>query len=143
VSDSAVAVRGSRVKPLFEKVDCLSIPVPDLDAALAFYSNDLGHELIWRSETAVGLRLGLSNAELVLHTDDRPMETDLAVESVPAAIERFTAAGGKVFEGPFDIPIGQCAVVGDPWDNVLVILDASKGVFEVDEEGNVVGNAAP
>ena len=35
--------------PLFGKVDCLSIPVPDLDAALTFYSANLGHELIWRS----------------------------------------------------------------------------------------------
>ncbi len=28
--------------PLFRKVDCLSIPVPDLEAALAFYSGISG-----------------------------------------------------------------------------------------------------
>jgi catechol 2,3-dioxygenase-like lactoylglutathione lyase family enzyme len=49
---------------LFRKVDCLSIPVPDLEAALAFYSGDLGHELIWRSSNAAGLKLPGSNAEL-------------------------------------------------------------------------------
>jgi len=38
--------------PLFRKIDCLSIPVPDLDAALAFYSQDLGHEIIWRTTRA-------------------------------------------------------------------------------------------
>jgi len=64
--------------PLFRKIDCLSIPVPDLDAAVAFYSANLGHELIWRSRMAVGLRLPGSNAELVLHADNRPMEADLA-----------------------------------------------------------------
>jgi catechol 2,3-dioxygenase-like lactoylglutathione lyase family enzyme len=63
--------------PLFIRVDCLSIPVPDVDAALAFYSANLGHELIWRSSKAAGLKLPGSNAELVLHHDDRPMETDL------------------------------------------------------------------
>jgi len=82
--------------PLFRRVDCLSIPVPDVDAALAFYSANLGHELIWRSSKAAGLKLPGSNAELVLHNGDRPMETDLVVDSVPEAVARFTSAGGKV-----------------------------------------------
>ena len=41
---------------LFRKIDCLSLPVTDLDAALAFYSAKLGHEIIWRSRTAAGLQ---------------------------------------------------------------------------------------
>jgi predicted enzyme related to lactoylglutathione lyase len=125
--------------PLFQKVDCFSLPVPDVDAALDFYSGSLGHELIWRTATMAGLRLPGSNAELVLHTDARGAETDLAVESVPEAIERFTAAGGRVITGPFEIQIGLCAVVADPWDNVLVILDASKGQLQVDDQGRVIG----
>ena len=128
--------------PLFRKVDCLSIPVPDLDAALAFYSERLGHELIWRSSKAAGLKLPDSNAELVLHTDDRLLETDLSVESVPQALERFRTAGGKVLAGPFDIQIGLCAIVADPWDNVLVLLDASKGLLRVDENKRVIDEPA-
>jgi len=124
--------------PLFRKVDCLSLPVPDLDAALAFYSTNLGHQLIWRTARAAGLKLPGSSAELVLHTDDRPMETDLAVDSVPEALARFTAAGGTVLRGPFDIQIGRCALVADPWGNVLVILDASKGTLRVDESKRVI-----
>ncbi len=123
---------------MFRKVDCLSLPVPDLDEALAFYESRLGHELIWRSDTAAGLRLPDSNAELVVHTDDRPMETDLAVGSVPDAVEAFTRAGGRLLHGPFEIRIGLCAVVMDPWDNVLVLLDTSKGLLEVDENRNAV-----
>ena len=42
---------------LFRKVDCHSIPFADLDAALAFYRDGLGHELIWRDDWAAGLRL--------------------------------------------------------------------------------------
>ena len=128
------------MEPLFEKVDCLSLPVPDLDAAVAFYSDDLGHEIIWRTGTAAGLRLPQSDAELVLHTDGRPIETDLKVASVPDAVERFTAAGGEILAGPFEIQIGLCAVVADPWGNVLVLLDTSKGLLEVDADKNVVGN---
>ena len=123
--------------PLFSRVDCLSIPVPDIDAALAFYSTHLGHELIWRSHEAAGLRLPGSNAELVLHSMGRPMETDLAVDSVPEALARFMSAGGRVLKGPFEIQIGLCAVVADPWGNVLVILDTSKGHLQVDENRRV------
>ncbi len=109
-------------------------------SALGFYSKDLGHEIIWRTDTAAGLRLPNSSAELVLHTDDRPMETDLSVRSVPEALDVFTAAGGKVLAGPFEIQIGLCAVVADPWNNVLVLLDTSKGLLRVDENQRVVGN---
>jgi predicted enzyme related to lactoylglutathione lyase len=123
---------------LFRKIDCHSIPVADLDAALAFYRDRLGHELIWRDDSAAGLRLPESDAELVLHTDDRPIETDLLVASVPAAISRFVEAGGKVIAGPFEIRIGLCAMIEDPWQNRLVILDASKGSLRTDAEGNVL-----
>ncbi len=129
-------------RPLFRKVDCLSLRVPNLDAALAFYSHELGHELIWRSDTAAGLRLPDSNAELVLHAEDRPTETDLTVESVTDAVARFTAAGGTLVAGPFDIAIGRCAVVADPWNNVLVLLDTTKGLLQVGENKRVVGNEA-
>jgi hypothetical protein len=38
---------------------------------VAFYRDRLGHELIWRTATATGLRLPDSTAELVLQTDLR------------------------------------------------------------------------
>lgn len=130
------------VEPLFLKVDCHSLPVPDLDAGVSFYTS-LGHELIWRDDSAAGLRLPDSNAELVLHTDERPIETDFSVASVPDAIEKFVEAGGELVHGPFDIRIGKCAVMLDPWKNPIIILDSSKGLLEVDEDGTVTGNAPP
>ena len=36
---------GDPSEPLFRKIDCLQIPVPDLDAGLAFYRNILGTRL--------------------------------------------------------------------------------------------------
>ena len=131
-----------RVEPLFLKVDCHSLPVPDLDAGISFYAS-LGQELIWRDDVAAGMRLPDSNAELVLHPDDRPIETAFSVASVPAAIERFVKAGGTLVHGPFDIRIGKCAVLLDLWKNPIVILDNSKGLLAVDEEGKVTGNLAP
>jgi lactoylglutathione lyase len=128
----------SQPDPLFRAIDCVSLRVDDLNAALDFYSRTLGHELIWRTDDAAGLRLQASEAELVLHTDERPMETDIEVCSVPEAINRFVKAGGELVAGPFEIPIGLCAVVADPWRNHLVILDSSKGLLEVDSDKRVI-----
>ena len=89
--------------PLFRKLDCYSLPVKNLDSAIAFYE-ELGHQLMWREGThAAGLRLPDSDAEIVLHTDNRPVETYFLIESVPHAIERITGAGGKLITGPFEI----------------------------------------
>ena len=42
---------------------------------------------------------------------------------------------------PFDIQIGRCVVVEDPWGNTLVLLDGSKGTLKTDADGNVTGTA--
>ncbi len=124
--------------PLIRKVDCVSLPVGDLAEALAFYRDQLGHALVWRTSSAAGLRLPESEAELVLHTEARPAATELLVEAVPEAVSRFRSAGGTLVAGPFDIQIGRCAVVCDPWGNHLVLLDMSKGPLRTDPQGNVL-----
>jgi predicted enzyme related to lactoylglutathione lyase len=128
----------SSVRPLFRKVDCLQMPVPDLEAGLAFYRDRLGHELIWRSARSAGLRIPESEAEIVLQTERPEMEANLTVASVDEAVAAIVAAGGRVRVKPFDIPIGRCAVVEDPFGNRLVILDNSKGRLVTDAEGRVV-----
>jgi predicted enzyme related to lactoylglutathione lyase len=125
---------------LIRKVDCVRLYVPDLEAGLAFYRDRLGHKLIWRTETAAGLRLPESEAELVLQTEDQRQEVDLLVDSADEAAARVEQAGGKVIVPPFDIQIGRCVVLEDPWGNPLVLLDTSKGLLKTDADGNVIGN---
>ena len=97
------------LEPLFRRVDCLALGVSDLKAAVRFYGS-LGHEVIWRTDSEVGLRLPDSEAELVLQTKRPGPETDLAVDSVSEAVAAFVAAGGRVVVEEFDIPIGVA-----PW----------------------------
>jgi predicted enzyme related to lactoylglutathione lyase len=125
---------------LLRKVDCVRLYVPDLEEGLAFYRDQLGHELIWRTETAAGLRLPESEAELVIQTEDSRQEVDLLVDSADQAAKFIEQAGGRVIVPPFDIQIGRCVVVEDPWGNPLVLLDTSKGLLKTDSEGNVIGN---
>jgi hypothetical protein len=42
---------------------------------------------------------------------------------------------------PFEIPVGCVAVVSDPFGNALVLVDLSKGRYEVDADGRVTGVA--
>ena len=129
--------------PLVKKFDCVRFYVPDLEAGLAFYRDRLGHALIWRTVEMVGLRLPDSDAEIVLHTEPRKPEIDFKVQSADEAAARIEEAGGKIVVPPFDIQIGRCTVIQDPWGNEFVLLDASKGLLVTDEEGNVIGNAEP
>ena len=127
------------MKPLFKSIDCISIKVDDLERAITFYNKNIGYKLLWKTQTSAGLGFSEGKSELVLHTEQRPPETDLLVESVPHAIKQFTDAGGKLVFGPIDIPVGLFAVVSDPWGNQLSILDLSKGEYKVDQDMNVLG----
>lgn len=129
--------------PLIRKVDCVRLYVPDLDKGLLFYRDRLGHELIWRTDTAAGLRLPESEAELVIQTEDQRQEVDLLVDSAEDSAKMIEQAGGKVIFPPFEIQIGRCVVMEDPWGNPLVLLDTSKGLLQTDADGNVIGNIQP
>jgi predicted enzyme related to lactoylglutathione lyase len=140
---SYLLMKCSRPEPLIQKVDCVRLYVPDLDAGLAFYRDQLGHQVIWRMEHQVGLRMPGSDAEIVLQNEEQGQEIDFKVHSADAAAARIQEAGGKIVVPPFDIQIGRCAVVQDPWGNPFVLLDTSKGLLVTDDDGTVIGTAGP
>jgi predicted enzyme related to lactoylglutathione lyase len=123
---------------VFRKIDCLQVPVPDLEAGLVFYRDRLGHELVWRRDTSAGLRMPGTEAEIVVQTERLQLEVNLTVASADAAAAEIVAAGGRIVAAPFDIPIGRCVVVADPWGNRLVLLDNTKGLLLTDDEGRVL-----
>jgi predicted enzyme related to lactoylglutathione lyase len=128
------------MEPLLQYVDAVTVPVPDLDHGMAFYRDVLGHRLIWRNEAAgqAGLRTPGSSTEIVLTTRQN-YEPDWKVASAELAAEIFDANGGRVLVEPMDIPIGRLAIVEDPFGNRLVLLDSTKGTYDTDESGAVVG----
>jgi len=128
---------------MIRKVDCIRLFVSDLDAGIAFYCNQLGHELNWRAATSAGLRLPETDTEMVLQTERLGLEVDMLVDSADEAVIRFKQSGGTIIAAPFDIQIGKCAVVEDTWGNRFVLLDITKGLLKVDEHKNVIGNVEP
>ncbi len=123
---------------LFKNVDCIELYVSDLDDGIKYYCDCLGLKLLWRAEASVGLSMGNDIAEIVLQTERKRMNVDFKVESVVDSISKIVNSGGRLIYGPFDIPIGKCAVIQDKWENEYVILDMSKGRYVTDTQGNVI-----
>ena len=133
-----------RTDPLLRKVDAVTVRVPDLDTGLLFYRNALGHKLRWRNDEIgqAGLALPDSDTELVLSTE-LEYEPNWLVTSADEAAHAIESAGGRIVAGPFDIPVGRVAVVTDPFGNVLVLVDLSKGRYVTDADSRVSGVARP
>lgn len=129
-----------RTSALLLQVDAVTVPVPDLDSGLGFYRDRLGHAPLWRNDSIgqAGLQLPDSDTEIVLSTRHE-YAPNWTVASADAAARDIVAAGGQVLSGPFDIPVGRVAVVADPFGNVLVLIDLSKGRYATDEAGSVTG----
>lgn len=128
--------------PLLRHVDAVTVPVPTLEQGLAFYRDELGHELLWRNDEVgqAGLRLPHSETELVLSTTGGH-EANWLVANVEDAVDRMIGSGGRMVAEPRSIPVGRVAVVADPFDNPLVLVDLSVGRYVADEIGRVVGVA--
>jgi predicted enzyme related to lactoylglutathione lyase len=126
-------------KPIFNYVDCIRIYIPDLEKGLEYYHHKLGLQIAWKTDNAVGLLMKDGKTEIVIQNEDKGQETDIMVDSVEDTIKIITKAGGKVIYGPINIKIGKCAVIEDPWNNKMVILDSAKGTFITEKNGNIIG----
>ena len=131
---------GLMSKPLLRKVDAVTFHVPDLEAGLSFYVDHLGHTLRWRHDDIgqAAVALPESDTEIVL-TTQHGYEPNWLVDSAGDAADAIACAGGRVLSPPVDVPVGRIAVVADPFDNVLVLVDLAKGRYVTDEQGRTTG----
>jgi predicted enzyme related to lactoylglutathione lyase len=111
---------------MLRTIDCVMIPVPELDAAVSFYERVFGCTVNWRDEASVGMRLPQSNSELVLNVED-VSGVHYLVDDVVTAVRDAVRGGCSVVRDPFEIVIGKCAVLADPFGNRVYILDMTKG----------------
>jgi lactoylglutathione lyase len=114
---------------VLRKIDCVMVRVPDLTPAVEFYTRVFGLRSLWRDETAAGMGMPETDAEVVLHTMDLPADLSVhyLVDDVAAAVAMAQSAGCIVREPPFDIAVGKCSVLEDPFGNLVGILDMGKG----------------
>ena len=124
---------------IFKNIDCIELYVSEINEGIQYYCDSMGLKLLWRNEDMVGLGMENDITEIVLQSQRKQVLVDIKVESVDESIEKIKEAGGTVEYGPFDVPIGRCAVILDKWHNKYVILDMTKGRYVTDEDGNVTG----
>lgn len=142
IVQTRVQRESSMNKPLIKKIDCVQFYVSDLESGIKFY-RALGHSLKWRTDDSAGFQMPETDAEIVIQTNRREQETDLLVDSVDSAVKRIVDAGASLVVPPFEIRVGKCAVIIDPWGNKLVLLDLSKGMLRTDSSEKVVDQNLP
>ncbi|HEU0003806.1 MAG TPA: VOC family protein [Ktedonobacteraceae bacterium] len=115
---------------MLKKIDCVMIQVEDVQAAMTYYRDVFGLRPVWWDETTAGLAFPESDAEIVVHCHtDIPSRVEVyyLVENTVSAIQTFQTKGCRVLIEPFDLAIGKCAVIEDPFGTRLCILDMTKG----------------
>jgi lactoylglutathione lyase len=112
---------------VLRKIDCVMVRVPDLMRASEFYTRAFGLRQLWADEASIGMGLTETDAEIVLHTMDLPADENVyyLVDDVDAAASQYD---GAIRKPPFDIAVGRCAILEDPFGNTVGILDLSKGL---------------
>jgi lactoylglutathione lyase len=107
------------------------IRVRDVQTAATYYAKVFGLHPQWSGDGSVGLVFPETDAEIVLHSDPNipsSVEVHYLVDDVVAAAVHYAAEGCDVLVAPFDITVGKCAVIRDPFGIRLCILDLTKGL---------------
>jgi lactoylglutathione lyase len=115
---------------MFKKIDCVMIRVDDVSAAEKFYADVFGLKMRWREGGAVGMGMPETDAEIVLHDSaDIPnkVEVHYLVDDVVAAVKSYGEKGCRVLVPPFEVLIGKCAVIQDPFGTTICLLDMTSG----------------
>jgi predicted enzyme related to lactoylglutathione lyase len=115
--------------PLFEALDYLYLPAPDIAVAIAFYTETLGGELLWRireEDTWVAAVRLAPNGPLVLLANHLEVGQGLLIYRVRSLTEthqRLTSVGWSVEGEPFELPHGPCLVFRDPGQQRLAAYE--------------------
>ncbi|BCO16113.1 glyoxalase_gp060 [Bacillus phage vB_BceM_WH1] len=116
---------------MFKSLECVSVPVTDLEKAFDFYVS-MGLEESWRIEreggaVLVGLKFpNKKSSELVLNYKGAvpEMEVEIAVGSVHHTVKKLKKNPDvKIIVEPFETESGNVAVFEAPDGNVYVIVD--------------------
>jgi predicted enzyme related to lactoylglutathione lyase len=116
---------------MLRKIDCVMIRVEDVEVSAAYYAKVFGLRPKWSGEGAIALAFPETDAEIVLHsgtTIPSAVEVHYLVDDVIVAVAHYAAQGCQILVAPFDITIGKCAVISDPFGTRLCILDITKGL---------------
>ncbi len=112
---------------MLRKIDRILLRVASLPAAVRYYTDALGLQLLKQDQRLASLKFPDSDTELVLHSDpDLPAEaTYYRVDDVRDFYTRRAELKLTFISPPSQASRGWRATVKDPFGNVLLIIDRS------------------
>ncbi len=118
-----------KCKPMFKKLECVSLPVQDLEEAVSFYKL-MGLKEAWRIERGESVLVGLKfpdkkSSELVLSYKGAvpEMEVELLVDDVVKTVNVLKQNPKvTIIVEPFTTESGHVAVFEAPDKNVFVLV---------------------
>ena len=106
------------------------IRVDDVVAGEKFYAEVFGLKPIWREAGSVGMKLPETDVEIVLHNSveiPNKVEVHYLVDDVVVAVKNYAEKGCRVLVPPFEVLMGKCAVIEDPFGTTICLLDQTSG----------------
>jgi len=137
---------------VFESLDFLYVPAPNIGESIIYYTKVLGDELLWKIH-AYGVWVAcikLSNKQepyilLADHIEKKDMILIYRVNSLDNTYSDLKSRGG-IEEKRLEIPIGPCCTFRDPAGNHIAIyenkrpnvMDEFKGRFDNNEDSQSI-----
>ena len=117
-------------KMIFESLDFLYVPAPDIESSIYYYTEVLGGRLVWKIHAfgvwVACIKLSGNNEKphvlLADHISKKDVMLIYRVSNLEVTASRLRSKGWKE-EKRIEIPPGPCCVFRDPADNALVIYE--------------------
>ncbi len=110
---------------VLKRVDRILLRVPNVPAAVKYYTQTMGLRVDRQQDSAAALRFDDGDTELILHDDTRrgDMEIVFGVDDVRGMFELRDDLNIAFISQPVAAGQGYRATIRDPFGNVLVIVD--------------------
>jgi len=114
---------------VFESLDFLYVPAPDIEASVRYYTDVLGGKLLWKINAfgvwVAAIKLSRNEEPYVLladHIQEKDVMLIYRVDNLENAAADLRSKGWKE-ENRIEIPPGPCSTFRDPAGNALVIYE--------------------
>jgi hypothetical protein len=127
---------------LFESLDFLYVPAPDIESSVQYYTQVLGGKLLWKIH-AYGVRvacIGLTKEKPYVLLADHISKNDVMLIYRVSKLEKAAAElklKGWEEENRIEIPPGPCCTFRDPAGNALVIYENQRPSVMQEFEGRI------
>ena len=117
---------------MFESLDFLYVPAPEIESSIRYYTEVLGSQLLWKIHAfgvwVACIKLSENERPYVLladHINKKDVMLIYRVENLELTARKLRSKGWKE-ENRIEIPPGPCYVFRDPADNALVIYENAR-----------------